>query len=61
MLMILMMLSGFIPRIGGVKPALMAKEMVQSGQLPDGIVCYNDQIAVQVMEYLERMWYSDTG
>ena len=38
-----------------VKPALMAKEMVQSGQLPDGIVCYNDQIAVQVMEELEKM------
>ena len=37
-----------------VKPALMAKEMVQSGQLPDGIVCYNDQIAVQVMEELEK-------
>ena len=33
----------------------MAKEMVQSGQLPDGIVCYNDQIAVQVMEELEKM------
>ena len=29
--------------------------MVQSGQLPDGIVCYNDQIAVQVMEELEKM------
>ena len=38
-----------------VKPALMAKEMVQSGQLPDGIVCYNDQIAVQVMEELEKL------
>ena len=36
-----------------VKPALMAKEMAQSGQLPDGIVCYNDQIAVQVIESLE--------
>ena len=38
-----------------VKPALMAKEMVLSGQLPDGIVCYNDQIAVQVMEELEKL------
>ena len=33
----------------------MAKEMVQNGQLPDGIVCYNDQIAVQVMEELEKL------
>ena len=31
------------------------KRQVQSGQLPDGIVCYNDQIAVQVMEELEKM------
>ena len=38
-----------------VKPALMAKEMVQNRQLPDGIVCYNDQIAVQVMEELEKL------
>ena len=32
---------------------MMVKEMVKSGQLPDGIVCYNDQIAVQVIETLE--------
>lgn len=38
-----------------VKPAIMAKEMAQSGKLPDGIVCYNDQIAVQVMEELEQL------
>ena len=37
-----------------VKPALMAKAMAESGQIPDGIVCNNDQIAVQVMEELER-------
>ena len=35
------------------KPSMMVKEMVKSGQLPDGIVCYNDQIAVQVIETLE--------
>ncbi len=35
------------------KPSMMVKEMVKSGQLPDGIVCYNDQIAVQVIEALE--------
>ena len=35
------------------KPSMMVKEMVRSGQLPDGIVCYNDQIAVQVIETLE--------
>ena len=28
---------------------------ISGGQLPDGIVCYNDQIAVQVMEELEKM------
>ena len=32
---------------------MMIKEMVKSGQIPDGIVCYNDQIAVQVIEALE--------
>ena len=29
--------------------------MIQNGHLPDGIVCYNDQIAVQVMEELEKL------
>ena len=53
-LIIRMMLCGFTQKTEKVKPALMAKEMVQSGQLPDGIVCYNDQIAVQVMEELEK-------
>lgn len=38
-----------------VKPALMVKEMMQNKKLPDGIVCYNDQIAVQVMEELEKL------
>lgn len=36
------------------KPAMMVQDMVRHGQLPEGIVCYNDQIAVQVMEALER-------
>lgn len=38
-----------------VKPAIMAREMVKSERMPDGIVCYNDQIAVQVMEALESI------
>lgn len=37
------------------KPSMMAKLMAQRGKLPDGIVCYNDQIAVQVMEALESL------
>ena len=36
------------------KPALMVRNMVRQNSFPDGIVCYNDQIAVQVMEELER-------
>ena len=36
------------------KPALMVRNMVRQNCLPEGIVCYNDQIAVQVMEELER-------
>lgn len=35
------------------KPSMMVKEMVKTGSLPNGIVCYNDQIAVQVIESLE--------
>lgn len=35
------------------KPSMMVKEMVKTGSLPHGIVCYNDQIAVQVIEALE--------
>lgn len=35
------------------KPSMMVKEMVKNGSLPHGIVCYNDQIAVQVIESLE--------
>ncbi len=38
-----------------VKPCQMVKAMAGQGQLPDGIVCYNDQIAVQVMETLEDL------
>lgn len=41
-----------------VKPAIMVREMVKRGKLPDGIVCYNDQIAVQVMEALEAFGVS---
>ncbi len=37
-----------------VKPGLVAREMAETKNLPDGIVCYNDQIAVQVMEELEK-------
>ena len=36
------------------KPALMVRNMVRQNSFPDGIVCYNDQIAVQVMEELEK-------
>ena len=32
----------------------MVRNMIRQNCLPDGIVCYNDQIAVQVMEELER-------
>lgn len=35
------------------KPSMMVKEMVKTRSLPHGIVCYNDQIAVQVIESLE--------
>lgn len=35
------------------KPSMMVKEMVKTGSLPHRIVCYNDQIAVQVIESLE--------
>ena len=35
------------------KPSMMVKEIVKTGSLPHGIVCYNDQISVQVIESLE--------
>ena len=35
------------------KPSMTIRELVKEGNLPDGIVCYNDQIAVQVIESLE--------
>ena len=35
------------------KPAMMARRMAQTGHLPDGVVCYNDQIAVQIIDALE--------
>lgn len=37
------------------KPGMMAKLMAESGRLPEGIVCYNDQIAVQIIEALEGL------
>lgn len=36
------------------KPAMMIQEIVKNKELPEGIVCYNDQIAVQVIETLEE-------
>lgn len=36
-----------------LKPAMMARMMKEKKALPDGIVCYNDQIAAQVMDALE--------
>lgn len=35
------------------KPSMTIRELVKDGKLPEGIVCYNDQIAVQVIETLE--------
>ena len=35
------------------KPSMTIRELVGTGSIPDGIVCYNDQIAVQVIETLE--------
>lgn len=37
------------------KPSQMIRVMYEKKMLPDGIVCYNDQIAVQVMETLEDL------
>lgn len=37
------------------KPSMMLKMMAEKQELPDGIVCYNDQIAVQVIETLEGL------
>lgn len=36
-----------------VKPSMMVQLMLENKKLPQGIVCYNDQIAVQVIEALE--------
>ena len=41
-----------------VKPAMMAKRMVEEQGIPDAVVCYNDQIAVQIMDVLESMGYN---
>ena len=40
-----------------MKPAIMLRLMEKEGRLPDGIVCYNDQIAAMLMEELERLGY----
>lgn len=37
------------------KPALTIRMMAQKEQLPDAVVCYNDQIAVQVIEAVEGL------
>lgn len=37
------------------KPSQMVRLMAERHELPDGIVCYNDQIAAQVMETLEGL------
>ncbi|WP_343210256.1 GntR family transcriptional regulator [Anaerolentibacter hominis] len=36
------------------KPALMAVRMAEQGRLPDGFVCYNDQIALEVIKALRE-------
>jgi GntR family transcriptional regulator of arabinose operon len=38
-----------------VKPAVMTKMMLDQGSQMDAIVCYNDQIALEVMKTLEDM------
>lgn len=38
-----------------VKPAKMLRQMFTEGMVPDGIVCYNDQIAVEIIRELEQM------
>ena len=40
-----------------MKPAIMLRLMEKEGRVPDGIVCYNDQIAAMLMEELERLGY----
>ena len=46
--------SGFTPRTGEKSRLLWSGTWSGQNSFPDGIVCYNDQIAVQVMEELER-------
>lgn len=41
-----------------MKPAIMLRLMEKGGRLPDGIVCYNDQIAAMLMEELGRLGHS---
>ncbi|HIY01933.1 MAG TPA: GntR family transcriptional regulator [Candidatus Blautia faecipullorum] len=38
-----------------MKPLIMLRLMEKSGRLPEGIVCYNDQIAGMLIEELERL------
>ena len=40
-----------------MKPAIMLRLMEKEGRVPDGIVCYNDQIAAMLMEELEHLGY----
>lgn len=37
------------------KPAMAVQRLLREGERPDGIVCYNDQIAVQVIEAVTSM------
>ena len=37
------------------KPALIAKQLLEQGMCVDGIVCYNDQIAADVIRALEEL------
>lgn len=38
-----------------MKPVIMLRLMAKRGQMPDGIVCYNDQIAAMLIEELENL------
>ncbi len=38
-----------------VKPAVMVKMMLEQGVSVDSVVCYNDQIAMEVIETLKKM------
>ena len=38
-----------------VKPAVMVKMMLEQGNAVDSVVCYNDQIAAEVMKQLHAL------